>query len=126
VSISENATSIEPSRYAPAEARRQVATVCADWPAAVLQVAQLLTTEVVTNAVVHGTGAVLFRALCRGNLLRVEVGDAGPGLPRRVQPDGVRRTGGRGLLILAALAADWGVERWDGGKTVWFELRRPT
>lgn len=102
-----------------------MADVCGGWPQSVLQVAQLLTTEIVTNAVIHGAGDVLFRALCTDHLLRVEVGDAGAGVPKPVEPDGVRRRGGRGLLILAALAADWGVEARDGGKTVWFELRRP-
>jgi anti-sigma regulatory factor (Ser/Thr protein kinase) len=102
-----------------------VARLCGHWPQSVLQVAQLLTTEVVTNAVVHGAGAVAFRALCTEHLLRVEVGDTGAGVPKPVKPDSVRRRGGRGLLILAALAADWGVDARDGGKTVWFELRRP-
>jgi anti-sigma regulatory factor (Ser/Thr protein kinase) len=90
-----------------------------------LRVAQLLTTEVVTNAVVHGAGEVAFRARCTDHLLRVEVGDSGAGTPEPVEPDNPRRRGGRGLSILEALAADWGIEAWDGGKTVWFELRRP-
>jgi anti-sigma regulatory factor (Ser/Thr protein kinase) len=121
--ITEHSTSIAPSRHAPAEARRHVATVCEDWPPAQLQVAQLLTTEVVTNAVLHGSGDVALRLVCSRQLLRVEVGDTCAWVPTRVRRDDARREGGRGLVILAALAAAWGVELHDGGKTVWFEVR---
>ena len=100
-------------------------TVCNGWPPSVLRVAQLLTTEVVTNAVVHGTGDVAFRAVQTGNTLRVEVGDTSAALPAQVPVDGASRQGGRGLAILSALAEKWGVEPCEGGKTVWFELRRP-
>jgi serine/threonine-protein kinase RsbW len=118
--------SLPASRQAPSEARRHVSEVCAGWPASQLRVAQLLTTEIVTNAVVHGSGEVVLRVAGGDHVLRVEVSDDGPGLPGPVSPTSPRQRGGRGLRILAAMATVWGVEpRDDGaGKTVWFELRR--
>ena len=85
--------------------------------------AELLTTEVVANAVRHaGTGDVLLRAEVGGAGLRVEVTDgsatppAGPNLPDWQDESG------RGLLLLDALATSWGSEPRPGGKCVWFEL----
>jgi len=85
--------------------------------------AELLTTEVVANAVRHaGTGDVLLRAEVGGAGLRVEVTDgsatppAGPNLPDWQEESG------RGLLLLDALATSWGSEPRPGGKCVWFEL----
>jgi anti-sigma regulatory factor (Ser/Thr protein kinase) len=118
--------SIPASRQAPSEARRHVADACAGWPPARLRIAHLLTTEVVTNAVVHGRGDVGLRILGDPQVLRVEVSDNSPELPR-VRPLGApTQRGGRGLHIVTAMATDWGVRsRGDaGGKTVWFELRR--
>jgi anti-sigma regulatory factor (Ser/Thr protein kinase) len=118
--------SIAASRQAPAEARRHVANACAGWPPSQLRIAHLLTTEVVTNAVVHGRGAVGLRILGDPHVLRVEVSDDGPDLPRLRPLVAPTQRGGRGLHIVTAMATDWGVQpRIDGsGKTVWFELRR--
>jgi hypothetical protein len=57
-------------------------------------------------------------------LLRLEVSDAGSGRPE-VQAPGDEETGGRGLLLVEALAHRWGVEERVGGigKTVWAELK---
>ncbi|MEV0781492.1 ATP-binding protein [Streptomyces sp. NPDC050423] len=62
----------------------------------------------------------------RGELLRLEVNDAGAGRPEVRRP-GELDKGGRGLLLVAALAHRWGVdERRAGiGKTVWAELLAP-
>jgi anti-sigma regulatory factor (Ser/Thr protein kinase) len=103
-----------------------VSHACAGWPASQLRVAHLLTTEVVTNAVVHGTGQVGLRVISGEGVLRVEVIDESPDLPVPVPLADPRRRGGRGLHIIAAMAAAWGVEPHAdaAGKTVWFELRR--
>lgn len=59
--------------------------------------------------------------LSEGNL-RVEVTDACPSPPVRMHvPNDA--TAGRGLNLVAALSARWGVEPRAGGKTVWFEAR---
>lgn len=92
---------------------------------------ELVLSELVTNALrvpVPGDRMVGVHIACRekGALLRVEVSDAGPGRPEVRQPRGTD-TGGRGLMLVAALAHRWGVdERPAGiGKTVWAELLAP-
>jgi anti-sigma regulatory factor (Ser/Thr protein kinase) len=105
-----------------AAARRTVTALCA--PAgldSLHDTAALLTSEVVTNAVLHGEGTVLVRARTGGGRLRVEVQDDGDGAPvlRRAERED---EGGRGLALVAALSDDWGVQEVPGGKYVWFEL----
>jgi anti-sigma regulatory factor (Ser/Thr protein kinase) len=87
-----------------------------------LDVVVLLTSELVTNAVVHaGTPVdVLVRGL--HGWVQIEVFDAGQQVP--VVVDGVlTSTSGRGLLIVAALSEAWGVDPGRGGKTVWFRCQ---
>ncbi|MCW2777848.1 MAG: hypothetical protein JWN17_1573 [Frankiales bacterium] len=82
----------------------------------------LLVSEVAGNAVLHAYGQeVAVRVLLRASRLRVEVWDGSPRLPL---PRGAseRAENGRGLLILEALAAAWGVEARSDGKILWFEL----
>jgi anti-sigma regulatory factor (Ser/Thr protein kinase) len=88
----------------------------------VVDTVELLTSEVVTNAIIHGrSGPVLAVAVNEG-AVRVAVGDVSPELP-------VRRLGrlddvsGRGVIIIEELATAWGVERErNGSKRVWFEV----
>lgn len=105
-----------------ATARRTVLALCGPAGLAGLgDTAALLTSEVVTNAVVHGQGTVHLRARASAGRLRVEVQDDGAGSPspRQAADDA---EGGRGLALVAVLAATWGVERLPRGKVVWFEL----
>ncbi|MGW0086242.1 ATP-binding SpoIIE family protein phosphatase [Streptomyces sp. NPDC003393] len=86
--------------------------------------AELLTSEVVTNALVHGDSDVNVHVRRYGTLLRVEVRDSDP---RPAEPVTLPRAedqaeGGRGLLIVSALASAWGNSPSGRGKTVWFEL----
>jgi anti-sigma regulatory factor (Ser/Thr protein kinase) len=81
----------------------------------------LLTSEIVSNAVLHATGRVgLDVALLDGQELRVEARDQSPdtSVIRRSSPDGI---GGHGLTIIESLARRWGVERYEDFKVVWFE-----
>lgn len=85
----------------------------------------LLTTELVTNAVVHARSPVsvtVRRALDR---LRVEVADIGGGALklREVDQDSL---GGRGLMLIEALSTAWGTSAFETGKLVWFELPAST
>jgi anti-sigma regulatory factor (Ser/Thr protein kinase) len=84
------------------------------------RVAELLTSELVTNAVLHAATSVMLTISCRDNTVRVEIGDAGTEMPSLVEvPD----TGGYGLRLVDRMASRWGVEQVPGtGKTVWFEL----
>ena len=86
--------------------------------------AVLVTSELVTNAVKHTTEPCELQAwFCEEPpSLRVEVCDSSenlPTVPLRVAPDSL---GGRGLLLVDALATAWGTERRATGKVVWFEM----
>lgn len=84
--------------------------------------AELLASELVTNALVHtGRGAVFDAVLTGEHRLRVEVQDGTSRLPGRRHP-GDTATSGRGLLLVEALADDWGVQLRGDGKVTWFEL----
>ncbi|MET7780502.1 PAS domain S-box protein [Streptomyces mirabilis] len=83
--------------------------------------ARLLLSEVLTNAVQHAQGPIGLH-LCRTALdLTIEVGDHSPQLP---QPRFAAEDdeSGRGLVLVRALADDWGVRPTDDGKTTWFTL----
>jgi anti-sigma regulatory factor (Ser/Thr protein kinase) len=86
---------------------------------------QLLVTEVIANAVRHGSrddGAVKLTVRADEGTLRVEVTDHGSGFdPERLPPPSTERGGGWGLEIVASVARQWGVEH-DGSTTVWFEI----
>lgn len=85
--------------------------------------AELLTSELVTNALLHtGQGAVFDAVLTADLRLRIEVQDGTARLPRRREPVAEYATSGRGLLLVEALADDWGVQLRGDGKVTWFEL----
>ena len=98
--------------------------VLAGMPAATVDTALLLTSEVVTNATAHGGGLVTLTVDLDGEGLRVEVCDESP---RRPVPreESLLAEGGRGLHIVDALAADWGARPDKRGKKVWFRLPVP-
>ena len=89
---------------------------------AAIDVVVLLTSELVTNAIMHaGTPVeVLVRGLDSG--VQVEVVDAGQQVPVVVD-GGLACQSGRGLRIVAALSEAWGVDRRRDGKTVWFRCQ---
>ncbi len=86
---------------------------------AAIDIVVLLTSELVTNAVVHaGTPIDLLVHDLHGRV-QIEVFDAGQQVP--VVADGVRPSeSGRGLRIVAALSEAWGTNPGPAGKTVWF------
>lgn len=85
--------------------------------------AQLLTSELVTNAVIHARSPVTLTLQLTAQTLRIEVSDDDPRQPRARDAHDAE-VGGRGLQIVDRLAASWGVVDDDVGKTVWFELAR--
>lgn len=114
---------IECSSRAPAEARRVVEALAAEIEPAVLRDMQLLVSEVVTNSVRHSgsNDAIRLRVWTRPSRLKVEIADGGFGFDADgLDPEGGGE-GGRGLLILDALADRWGVSP-DARGRVWFEL----
>ncbi|MEX2290538.1 MAG: ATP-binding protein [Mycobacteriales bacterium] len=82
----------------------------------------LLTSEVVTNAIIHGRSEVRLRVLAGQGRLRIEVADENSRHPQLPGED-ADALDGRGVRILDELAARWGVRDERYGKTVWFELR---
>ena len=94
-----------------------------------LQDALLLTTELVTNAVLHAkvdhSRAVELRVATYTDQLRVSVTDPGAETTPRVRPQDLSVPGGMGLFLVDHISADWGVIRLrDGSRQVWFELAR--
>ncbi len=89
----------------------------------VVEEARVMVSELVANALDAGSAVIGVRVWSPGpHRLRVEVTDTASGVPavRRRQP--LASDGGRGLLIVEALATRWGHEPVGDGKTVWFEL----
>lgn len=85
--------------------------------------AKLLTSELVTNAVVHGSGEITLRARIDDDRVLVEVIDQGDGFERAVREHDFDSLGGRGLAIVDSEASRWGIHQ--GTTHVWFELERP-
>lgn len=106
-------------------ARDLVRHLCADagTPPETTDTALLLTSELVTNAVLHGEGSVALAAEVEPRRIRVTVTDDGTGVPHRRRSEALLTEGGRGLLLVDRLATQWGVLPAEpAGKTVWFEL----
>ncbi|WP_078621991.1 ATP-binding protein [Streptomyces sp. NRRL S-244] len=93
-------------------------------PADTAEVAELLITELVTNALVHTDQGAEVSASLAADRLRVEVRDYAARRPRPYVPTADDGTHGRGLMLVQALADAWGVDAsvQAGGKVVWFEL----
>jgi anti-sigma regulatory factor (Ser/Thr protein kinase) len=99
--------------------------MCRNLSAELAATAQLLVSELVTNAVLHGEGPIGLRISRDKGMLRVEISDAGVHTARLVQlPAFPPAEAGRGLFLLDALATAWGTipAGRHGPKTTWFEL----
>lgn len=92
---------------------------------AIVADAELLVSEIVTNAVRHGAGEITLRMRVDPPGIGVEVTDKSDRLPDlpSTPPTGDQGSG-RGLLIVDALSSDWGVtpHQLQAGKTVWFDV----
>jgi anti-sigma regulatory factor (Ser/Thr protein kinase) len=86
------------------------------------QVALLLVSELVTNAVRHAESDVIQVGVRTDGRVRVSVIDESPKMPRQQSP-GPDEPGGRGLMIVDQLAQAWGVDPLPGdGKCIWFDV----
>jgi anti-sigma regulatory factor (Ser/Thr protein kinase) len=105
-------------------ARRFTRTTLSEWGLSALSdMAELLTSELITNALVHAGSPVQLR-IFRNRLLTVEVSDTDTHEPR---PRRARNEdeGGRGMHLVNELSHRWGSRSTDEGKVVWFELELP-
>lgn len=107
------------------DARRFVCDAIDEWGVAPPENAALLTSEVVTNAMIHVGGSVVLHVWRNGRRAVVEVHDDSSEQPELREPE-PGRAGGRGMQIIEALANSWGViDIHDDGKIVWFEIQLP-
>ncbi|WP_347404472.1 SpoIIE family protein phosphatase [Streptomyces sp. MST-110588] len=116
---------LDPKAQTAGQARRLARRALTRWGLEVLtDQLELLVSEVVTNAVRYAERPITLRLL-RTDVLRCEVGDDVPQLPRlrQARPSD---EGGRGLYLVNRMARRWGATRLSTGKVVWFELSMPT
>lgn len=89
---------------------------------------RLLVSEVVTNSVRHaGLGeddAIDISVGARGDRIRVEITDPGPGFAADARPLTIYQESGWGLYLVSQLAERWGVTTRGSRTTVWLELAR--
>jgi DNA-binding NarL/FixJ family response regulator len=118
-------TSLSNDPRSAGDARRFVAGTLQPWELGPLvDTVTLLTSELVTNAVVHAGTDVDVVVRLTGAIARVEVTDRSELVPTP-RHSGLEADSGRGLALVQALARRWGTSRQPGGgKTVWFEVPR--
>jgi anti-sigma regulatory factor (Ser/Thr protein kinase) len=117
-------TEFEPAPESVREARRFVTSTLEAWGADEAGDAALLTSELATNAVIHAQSRYTVTLVRLPDRVRVTVADGSLASARRCHYSPTSGTG-RGLGMVADLAAAWGVETADDGKLVWFELVDP-
>ena len=116
---------VQPDLGAPRASRRFVTGVLRRWsvPVDVVDRAQLLVSELVSNAVLHGHGkiCIIVAPTDGARMFRIEVRNAGALEPvmRHAAP---HELSGRGLHIVHELSHDWGTATDNGVTSVWFEM----
>lgn len=106
-------------------ARRLVVAIVREWGVPfsedALQELKLCASEVIANALLHTRARCSVTVRRRADRVRVEVADRCPELPRPERDD--ESPGGRGLLLVDALAHAWGWHPTGAGKVVWFDYQ---
>ncbi|MFF8289539.1 SpoIIE family protein phosphatase [Streptomyces sp. NPDC016309] len=104
-------------------ARRFAARTLRGWGVAEeVDMALLVVSELVTNAIAHTQGEVRLDLTLAGDRLRIAVNDASPRTPVKSPSVDWEATGGRGLMLVEALSTSWGSVPLSGGKQVWCEV----
>ncbi|WPO70985.1 SpoIIE family protein phosphatase [Streptomyces sp. KN37] len=125
------AATFDPVGRSVATARSFVRDTLQGWGFSdIIDDAVVLTSELVTNAVVHAGTAADVLCLRSEDAVRIEVSDRYPEREIPLQQSSVNvgspdREGGRGLQLCAALATRWGVDYTPTHKLVWFQLDLP-
>ena len=110
----------------PRQARALVADALATLPEATVALAQLLTSELVTNVVLHACTGLDLQIEIADSRARITVQDASAADPQPRASSAETSATGRGLAIVDGLASTWGWEPTSTGKRVWFELTSPS
>jgi DNA-binding NarL/FixJ family response regulator len=105
------------------EAREFVRALLRSWEEeGLFDEASLIVTELAANAVLHAGSPYEVRLTHAGGVLRIEVADDDPGTPEP-QPYSAIAESGRGIVLVAAVSASWGIDARPDGKVTWAELR---
>ena len=123
--VVERRAHFQPELASPAAARAFVRSELEQQavPEPPLETAILLTSELVSNALLHARTPVDLLLVMASSGVRVEVHDGNRRQPAAAtSPAPLDATTGRGLMMVEALAGRWGVDGTGDGKTVWFEL----
>ena len=114
---------LRPEPGSPRQARSFVRSVLEEWGVdqPVIEDAELLVTEVVTNAVIHAQTNITLEVSRRSDDLLFEVSDLDGHHVTRRQPT-ERESTGRGMYLVDSLASEWDVLYGEAGKTVRFSL----
>jgi CheY-like chemotaxis protein len=125
VALDESRVVLDRVPGAPRLARRFVDETLRRWDCAdVLDVVELLVSELVTNAISHARSPAEVSVVLHRDRIRIEVEDLSSATPRVKQLES-ESLNGRGLAIVERLSSAWGVdELQSGGKIVWFEVPR--
>jgi anti-sigma regulatory factor (Ser/Thr protein kinase) len=112
---------LPPHHSAPATARLSLRQTCTAWslPEAVVDTAELVVSELVTNAVVHAHSPSLLTLSQTGSTLRIAVRDYRLTPIPRPRPIDIAAPRGRGLHLVTAVTDTWAVDQHPDGKTVW-------
>ena len=106
--------------HTPAEARKLTRSFASEVGYPSVLDLELVVSELVTNAIAHGSPPVELRLTRRSGKIRGEVSDASTApIAPNPRPD---ERGGFGLIVVAKCASRWGVEAKAGRKMVWFEF----
>lgn len=117
---------LPPDTQSPRRARRAVKEAV-DGAAAsrLVDMAALLVSEMVTNAVLHARSEIHLTVDCEDGSITVEVADHSP-LPPSIRHYSHEAATGRGMQLVEQLADAWGTRTDADGKVVWFTLGMPT
>lgn len=111
-----------------AAARRRIVQTVRSWevplPEGAFDDLALLSSEVITNAVRYTRAPCAVAVRWTGVRVRVEVTDTDPVRPQ-LRESPLDAEGGRGLLLIEAVAAAWGSRAHPAGKVIWFEVGPP-
>jgi anti-sigma regulatory factor (Ser/Thr protein kinase) len=114
---------LRPDLEAPRRCRQTVERTLSrwGWTGRQAEVAELLVSELASNAVIHAGSALRLSLLLSGERIRIEVADRSRTLPE-LRPRASGGAGGWGLRLIDQLSTRWDAERRLDGKVVWAEL----